>query len=229
MPLPPTDRPELSVKRLSRAARPAAALAVLLAAPSLGAQQVPATLPVTASQAIANRPVTPFRKGQWGMEAGLEFETRHLGFLRFRSPTKAWVIDVGVGGSLTSGETVRGDTAATTEQRWIHSDVLLGLRSYRALTPRAVRTLQFGIFGGHAYAEEEGSDRPSSNGTSYSAGARFELGGAYFFTPGFSLGGTLALSGAWVRSESNAFSGRSTTETLSFNLDASRVAASLYF
>lgn len=219
--------------RPSRAARCAAALALAaVVAPALGAQQVPVSLPGTAAQVVASRPTTPFRKGQWGMEFGTDLGGAHLGFVKFRSPTKAWVLDLGVNGTLGKSEgtsTIDG-TLVTIESSRITTTALLGIRSYKALTPRAVRTLQFGLLGGHDYEESEGSPNPfQGNGTTFSGGLRFDLGGAYFFTPGFSLGGTLAIGGQYRRSEYNSPTGTSTAERIDFGLDGSRVAASLYF
>lgn len=212
--------------------RRAALLAALVLVPLAGTpREALAQAPATAAPASAQRPATPFRRGQWGMEFAVDQYATHVGFLKFRSPTKAWVLDVAVGGGLNEYDyVVAPDSVETAENRGVSTYVLLGLRSYRALTPRAVRTVQFGITGNHAYGQDELGGVERGNTTTLGGGLRLDIGGAYFFTPGFSVGGALGIGGRYTRSEDNRVGQPTrTSQNVSFSLDGSRAVASLYF
>src|SRR5881296_4176264 len=67
--------------------------------PALFAALVLLPVPALAQDSTVKRDATPFHKGQWAaqFQAGTAFSS--LGFIKFRSPTHALVLDVHVGGA----------------------------------------------------------------------------------------------------------------------------------
>jgi hypothetical protein len=156
----------------------------------LAALVVPLPLSAQDSTRIADTP--PFHGGQWAAQftGGPSFSS--LGFIKFRSPTRALVLDVRVSGSHQE-ELVTDSTG--THLLGVESratvDVRLGLRRYHASGAKIVSHLSFGIVGGFTHlVASGGAFRNDGNG--WDAGVFADLGASYLVTPHFGIGVTAA-------------------------------------
>lgn len=171
--------------RFSRLRRGSATAALLLAgglaAAPAAAQSTPASAPDTAS--------LPFHAGQWGAEFGLGTYTS-AGFLRFRSPSRAWVGNVSADYSRRSRE----------DNEWEQTDALLNLsaghRWFRAVLPDVSHFLTLGSVVGSRRSEQTrqssvpgpGTAEVRSTTSSYFAGLTADVGAQWMVTPSLSLG-----------------------------------------
>jgi hypothetical protein len=138
----------------------------------------------------------PFRAGQWAAQfTGASFVS--LGAIRFRSPTRALVLDVHVSGG--HGEHATNDTLdAITSNASI--DVRVGRRSYRSVTEKIVAQHSLGLAVGfdHLVSTNPLAGTLTSNG--WSVGPFVDLGGVYLVTPHFGIGATGSVSVTYSRS-----------------------------
>jgi len=145
----------------------------------------------------------PFRAGQWAAQfTGVSFVS--LGAIKFRSPTRALVLDVHVSGS--HGEHASNDTLdAITSSASI--DVRVGRRSYRSVTDNVVAQHSLGLAVGfdHVFNTYPLSGTFSSNG--WSAGPFVDLGAVYLITPHFGIGATGSVSVSYSRGLARASTG----------------------
>ena len=132
----------------------------------------------------------PFHRGQWAAQfAGGAFVS--VGFLKFRSQTKALVFDIRVTGG--HGETLTTDSTGTHfSSLGSSADITarFGWRRYHANGPKVAGHYSFGLLGGfkHSVGVAPGF-RDVSNG--FDAGLFGDVGGSYFLTPKFSIGATI--------------------------------------
>ena len=182
---------------------------VAMAAPA-AAQQAPATMPAPARRDTA---ALPFHDDQWGMEFGISNRVYRIGAVRFTSPTRAWILDGRISGRIER------------EQRWAGTDtsqfgpfppnsdaisqggavsLLVGRRAYRAMGPRAMRTVSFGIGGGAGYDEYLSDGVRRGRQLSWNGTSELAVGGHYRVTPSLALGATLRLAATYTTSEYRA-------------------------
>ena len=151
---------------------------------------------------------TPFRKGQWAaqFQAGTAFGS--LGFIKFRSPTRALVLDLRIDGSHS--EAILTDSSGGKRFGGLESEaftqVRFGWRRYRGdgTAAKVVSHYSFGALAGfehHFGAARGGSSR--SNG--WTAGVFGDVGGTYLLTSRFGIGAlaTAAVSYRTVVSKSS--------------------------
>jgi len=161
-----------------------------------------------AQDSSAKTNATPFRRGQWAaqFQAGTAFGS--LGFIKFRSPTHALVLDVHVGGAHS--EDVTTDSSGANRLRGLNSNasaqVRFGWRRYSGdgTAAKVVSHYSFGALAGfehHVGAARGGSSR-SNGGT---AGVFGDVGGTYLLTSRFGIGAlaTAAVSYRTVVSKSS--------------------------
>lgn len=154
---------------------PAGILVGLLAAP-LAAQE-----PATGGDSL------PFRAGLRGAQFGIQNGAGSIGYIRFTSPSRAWVVDVAGFIQRTKSES-SSPFGGTDEQSWGGLvTTMVGLRSHRALRANAVWFSGGGLRLG--YSRESGG----TSQTGYNAGVYGELGASYHVSPRMSFG---AQSGA---------------------------------
>ena len=134
----------------------------------------------------------PFHRGQWAAQfaGGLDFMS--LGFLEFRSPKKALVVDIRVDGG--HGEDLRIDSTGTHFDgvgSHANLDLHFGWRRYHPGGPKVAAYHSLGLLAGfsHSVAVEAGF-RSVANG--WNAGVFGDIGASYFLTPRLSVGATIA-------------------------------------
>ena len=151
---------------------------------------------------------TPFRRGQWAaqFQAGISFGS--LGFIKFRSPTHALVLDFRINGAHT--EDLTRDSTGVNQFEGLGSNasvqVRFGWRRYRGdgTAAKVVSHYSFGALAGfehHVGAARGGSSQ--SNG--WTAGVFGDVGGTYLLTSRFGIGAlaTAAVSYRTVVSKSS--------------------------
>lgn len=137
---------------------------------------------------------TPFRGGQWAaqFQAGSSFGS--LGFVRFSSPTRAFVLDVRLGGahserSVTdsAGSRFAGLTSTAFMQ------LRFGWRRYRGREPKVATHYTLGVVAGvdHGASRDLGG---AFEGNGWMAGLFGDIGATYLVTPRLGLGALAAVS-----------------------------------
>src|SRR5437762_4302937 len=149
-------------------------------------------LPVTVfgQDSTAKGNATPFRKGQWAaqFQAGTAFGS--LGFIKFRSPTRALVLDLRINGS--HGETMVTDSSGTRFGD-LHStaftQVRFGSRRYSG-DGTAAKVVSNHSFGALAGFEHDVAAGPSgwSRTNNWTVGAFGDVGGTYLVTSRLGIG-----------------------------------------
>jgi hypothetical protein len=162
-----------------------------------------------------------------------------IGAVRFISPTRAWVLD----GRLT-GHIVReqqwSDPADSTFAFPFDSDniyqdasmsLLVGRRAYRAMGPRAMRTLSLGVGGGLGYTEGLAHGARLGHSLSWNGAVEGALGAHYRLTPSLALGGNLRLGATYWRADqrSSTSSAGGRTQRFDVGLGSSDLVLSLFF
>jgi hypothetical protein len=153
-------------------------------------------LPVSlfAQDSTVNTEVTPFRRGQWAAQFQVGSSFASLGFLKFRSPTRALVLDVRVSGSHS--ESLVTDTAGT-RFAGLSSNLLtqlrLGWRRYDAGAPKVASHYTLGVLVGLDHrASASRSGTFEVNG--WTAGLFGDVGGTYRVTSQLGLGALAGVS-----------------------------------
>ena len=131
---------------------------------------------------------TPFRRGQWAAQFQMGSGFTSVGFLKFRSPTRAIVLDLRLTGSHeeatrtdTSGTQFVGlNSSALTQLRW-------GFRSIHAMETRVVSHHTLGLLAGFDHGAARGPGFTTQS-NAWSAGVFGDLGATYLVTPKFGLG-----------------------------------------
>lgn len=194
-------------------------------------------LPAAPAVAGAQAGTTPFRAGQWGAEFSatnsinllgldetddLQFAFPSVGFLKFRSPTAAWLVDVSASFQSLSAE-VDGEEVGDSDGFGL--GLRLGSRSYRSLS---ARTLGFTSFGGQASfgSIDDDGDETSTRGL----GVFGELGGAYMVTSNLSLGASFGGALDYVsRTQENPFGPEVETSGVRLRVGQTRLLVTLFF
>src|SRR5438045_2772814 len=150
---------------------------------------------------------TPFRAGQWAAEfTGGTFSS--LGVLKFKSPTRALVLDVSVSGDHR--EEFAGDTVDTINSN-AFIRVQLGRRAYRPVAEKIVAQHTLGLLGAF---EHDASTNPflgSTHTTQWGGGPFAEVGAVYLLTPHLGIGATGTASITYGRTSGKSFTGVKTS------------------
>lgn len=144
---------------------------------------------------------TPFRRGQWAaqFQAGSGFGS--LGFLKFRSPKRALVLDVRIGGAHS--ESMVTDSSGTRFAGFsssVFTQLRFGWRRYGVGEAKIVSHYTLGVLAGF---DHRASGSPGGGGfedNSWIAGVFGDVGGTYLLTPRFGLGALAAVSLTYSRS-----------------------------
>jgi len=133
---------------------------------------------------------TPFHKGQWAaqFQAGTAFGS--LGFIKFRSPTRALVLDLHVSGSHS--ETMVTDSSGTRFgglNSTASTQVRFGWRRYSG-DGTVARVVSHHSFGALAGFEHDVGAGPSgwSKANTWTIGAFGDVGGTYLVTSRLGIG-----------------------------------------
>lgn len=143
---------------------------------------------------------TPFRRGQWAaqFQAGSAFAS--LGFLKFRSPTRALVLDVRVSGSHS--ESLVTDTAGTRFaglSSTFVTQLRLGWRRYGGGAAKVAPHYTLGLLVGLDH-RASGNSSASADANGWTAGLFGDVGGTYRVTPQLGLGALAGVSLTYLTS-----------------------------
>lgn len=154
-----------------------------------------APLPMRAQDSPARSPL-PFRRGQWAAQFSIGSGFSSLGFLKFRSPTRALVLDLRLSGAHrersyedSTGSYFLGlDSDALTQVRF-------GWRGYRGGAAKVVAHYTIGVLAGFDHNAATGLGSSAQDNT-WTGGVFGDLGATYLVTPQLGLGvlGSAALS-----------------------------------
>jgi len=182
-------------------------------------------LSLVAQDSTARTEPTPFRRGQWGAQFSVGSGFSSLGFLKFRSPTRALVLDLRLGGShressfedSTGSQFLGLDSDAFTQVRF-------GWRGYRGGATKVVAHYTFGALAGF---DHSAGRTPSSSvdGNSWTWGLFGDLGATYLVTSRFGLGALASASLAYTTTTSEQQP--TGTKFHSWQIGGSAVSASL--
>jgi hypothetical protein len=148
---------------------------------------------------------TPFREGQWAAQFAGGFSS--IGVIKFKSPTRALVLDVSVSGE--HHEEFAGDTVSTINSH-AFIRVQLGRRVYRPVAERIVAQHTFGLV---VAVDHNASTNPflgSTHTTQWGGGPFAELGAVYLLTPHLGIGATGTASITYSRVSGESFTGSKT-------------------
>src|SRR6266516_7897264 len=202
--------------------------------PTLSAALV--LLPVAAfgQDSTARGEATPFHKGQWAaqFQAGLAFGS--LGFIKFRSPTHALVLDLRIVGAHR--EDLTRDSTGSNQFGCLASDASIqarfGWRRYAGdgNTTKVVSHYSFGMLAGFGHSVSFIRQQGQSQVNGWMVGAFGDVGGTYLLTPKFGIG---AAAGAALTYSNSVFkssrSGRSRDWSIGGSALSASLIATLYF
>ena len=171
---------------------------------------------------------TPFRPGQWAaqFQAGLGFAS--LGFIKFRSPTHALILDLRIQGSHSEQviDTTAGNRFAGLNSM-AYAQLRFGWRGYHGdgNAAKVVAHHTLGVLAGLNHFVNNNPNTGSYQRNGWVAGAFGELGATYLVTSSFGVG---ALGTASVTYSSSVYkSSGGGANSRDWSLDGSALAASL--
>ena len=194
--------------------------------PALFAALVLFPVSALAQDSTVRRDATPFHKGQWAaqFQAGTAFSS--LGFIKFRSPTRALVLDLRIDGSHSEAIlTDSGGKRFGGLQSEAFTQLRFGWRRYSAdgTAAKVVSHYSFGALAGfehHVGAARGGSSQ--SNG--WTAGIFGDVGGTYLVTARFGIGALTTAAISYRNAMSKSSFG---TASRNWSIGGSAVTASL--
>ena len=175
----------------------------------------------------------PFHRGEWAAQFAGGGNFTSLGFLKFRSPKKALVLDIHVGGGHS--EALRSDSTGThfsVAQSRANLGLRFGWRRYHPVGPKVAAYYSLGLLGGfgHSVVVAPGT-RNTTN--AWNAGVFADIGGSYFLTPRLSVGATISAdirySDAFTHSDVNSRNLKSREWDLEGSAPGVGFVAALYF
>ncbi len=176
---------------------------------------------------------TPFHQGQWAaqFQAGTAFGS--LGFIKFRSPTRALVLDLRLGGAHS--EELTTDSSGANRFSGLNSNaftqVRFGWRRYSGdgATAKVVSHYSFGALAGfNHYAN--GNPTGSSQTNGWTAGAFADVGGTYLITSRFGIGALATASLSYQNSlEKTSGGGRYRDWSIGGSVLSTSLVATIYF
>ncbi|MGH8623315.1 MAG: hypothetical protein ACRET3_14370 [Burkholderiales bacterium] len=186
-----------------------------------------APLLLYAQDSTSRSEATPFRRGQWAaqFQAGISFGS--LGFIKFRSPTRALVLDLRVNGGHS--ETLRSDSSGANQFSSLSSAANLQARfGWRHFAgngneAKVVAHYTLGALAGFNHSVSAGFGE-SSEANGWTAGVFGDIGGTYLLTPKFGIG---ALASATLSYENAVAKSSSGTKSRRWFLGGSAGIASL--
>ena len=160
-------------------------------------------LSLVAQDSTTRAAATPFRRGQWAAQFQAGSSGASLGFVKFRSPTRALVLDLRLGGSHSENSvTDTSGTRFTGLSSDAFTQLRFGWRRYQTGTERVVSHYTLGLLAG--FDHDAGSGFGSSlQRNSWTAGLFGDVGGTYLVTPHLGLGALAAVSLSYMKSVSD--------------------------
>lgn len=186
------------------------------------------------SQDSTAKPSAPFRQGQWAAQFTIGSNFGSLGFLKFRSPTRALILDLRLQGGhaersfedSTGSHFLGMDSFASTQVRF-------GWRGYRGGATKIVGHYTVGVLAG--FDHDAGAALGSSlERNTWTGGVFGDLGATYLVTPQLGLGvlgsASLSYSNSTQRIEQqNSTVSKGHTWEISGSAVAASLVATLFF
>ncbi|HEX9217132.1 MAG TPA: hypothetical protein VF864_09180 [Gemmatimonadales bacterium] len=171
---------------------------------------------------------TPFRRGQWAaqFQAGISFGS--LGFIKFRSPTHALVLDFRINGAHT--EDLTRDSTGVNQFEGLGSNasvqVRFGWRRYGGdgTGTKVVSHYSLGLVAGFGHSVVVGRVQRQSQVNGWTTGAFGDVGGTYLLTPKFGIGALATAGLTYTNSVGKSSSGARYRE---WSIGGSALTASL--
>lgn len=180
------------------------------------------------SQDSTAKPSTPFRRGQWAAQFTVGSNFGSVGFLKFRSPKRALILDLRLQGR--HGERTYEDSTGSHflgTESLAATQIRFGWRGYRGGATRIVAHYTFGVLAGLDHDAGTGLGSSSERNT-WTGGVFGDLGATYLVTPQLGLGvlgsASLSYSNSTQRIEQQ---NSVVTKAHSWEIGGSAVAASL--
>ena len=178
------------------------------------------------------RPQTPFRRGQWATQFSAGSGFASLGFLKFRSPTRALLLDLRINGA--HAETLSDDSTGSSQFVGLSSaaftQLRFGWRRYGVGAPKVATHYTFGVLAGFDHSVER-STTSTSQSNGWTGGLFGDIGATYLVTPNFGLGALASASLTYATrvSEFQPFGGKSHTWQIGGTAVNAALVATLFF
>ncbi|HVH10351.1 MAG TPA: hypothetical protein VM736_11190 [Gemmatimonadales bacterium] len=173
---------------------------------------------LAAAQVVAPSDTLPFRHGQWAAQFGGGLNFASLGLLRFTTPSRAWLIDVRFDGHHSHITTHLRDTLLLNDfTSTAGLNARAGRRFYQSRGKSVAVFQSVGLLGGYAHycSGQTGASVALPLGfcnNGWNAGVFGELGGDYFISPRFSVGGIAGVTFSYERTTGHDTAGGRTVE-----------------
>jgi hypothetical protein len=171
---------------------------------------------------------TPFHKGQWAAQFQAGFAFGSLGFIKFRSPTHALVIDLRISGAHREdlGKDSTGASQLDVLSSGASVQARFGWRRYAGdgNGTKVVSHYSFGMLAGFGHSVYAVRQTGHSQVNGWTVGAFGDLGGTYLLTPKFGVG---ALATAEVTYGNSVLKTSSGGRSREWSIGGSAVGASL--
>ncbi len=193
-------------------------------------------LPVTVfgQDSTAKGNTTPFHKGQWAaqFQAGTAFSS--LGFIKFRSPTHALVLDLRISGAHREdlGKDSTGASRLDVLSSGASVQARFGWRRYAGDGNRTkvVSHYSFGMLAGFGHSVYAVRQAGHSQLNGWTVGAFGDLGGTYLLTPKFGVGALATAELTYGNSVLKTSSGgRSRMWSIGGSAASASLVATIYF
>jgi len=175
----------------------------------------------------------PFHRGEWAalFAGGGNFTS--LGFLKFRGPKQALVLDIRVGAG--HGEQLRTDSTGThlgVADSHAALSLRFGWRRYHAVGPKVAAHHSFGLLASFSRGVAQSPGVRTISNT-WNAGVFGDIGGSYFLTPRLSVGATISADLRYSDVFSSQKANSQTVKARAWDLEGSApgvgFVAALYF
>ncbi len=196
----------------------------------------PPLLPLLTALLLTQSPsndTLPFHRGEWAAQFAGGGNFTSLGFLKFRVPQKALVLDVRV--SVGHSEQLTTDsTGSHFNGAESHANISLrfGWRRYHAVGPKVAAYHSLGLLGALSHGVAVFPAGGNTTNT-WNAGVFGDIGGSYFLTPRLSVGATIAAdirySDAFTHIHVNSQNSKSRAWDLEGSAPGVGFVAALYF
>lgn len=161
-----------------------------------------------------------FRSGQWGADFQVLGGFTGAGAIKFTSPTRAWILDLGSQVLHASSNQPTGNTSGTS----INLSVKAGRRMYGTITHRVVPWTAIGVIASYEWLRST-----TDTTTGVGAGVFGSLGATWLITPHLGVGAQWSLVVSYTHQTASGALGTSKINTINVTLPNMALAGQLYF
>lgn len=169
-----------------------------------------------------------FRSGQWGADFQVQGGFTGAGAIKFTSPTRAWVLDLGT--AVVHASANLPGTSATSAGTSVNLSMKAGRRMYGTITHRVAPWTALGVTAVYAWQRATSGDTVLQHSNTAGAGLFGSLGATWLITAHLGVGAqwSLLLNYAHQSFTSNV-SGTSTVNSISVSIPNVALAGQVYF